>query len=291
MGISLLHSPNYTIPLSAKCKKVCTIHDLTCFNYPQRRKFLHGLYFRKMIALSARYADAIISDSENTKADIVKYFPFAANKIRTVYPAFNPICERSGKDVDRDVPSRLGIPGGYFLFVGTMEPSKNLLRIVEAYDLFRESSTIGHSLVVVGKRGWGCKPVLDRINRSKYKSSILLLGYQPNETLGHLYRGAVALLYPSLYEGFGIPPLEAMASGTPVIASNASSVPEVVGDAALLIDPQDTHDIFERMRQLAEDKSLRSRLIGKGVERVKLFSWEKTVAETIEVYMHSSGSK
>ena len=282
--ISLLHSPNYSIPVLAQCKRVCTIHDLTSLNFPTRRKFWHGLYFRKMIAIAARFADFILSDSENTRQDIIQYFPRARYKIKTVYPACRPVFNlppETGSDLKF---ARLELGQGYFLFVSTIEPSKNLARLIEAFEMFRSKAHSNTNLVIVGKRGWNYHEVMSRIRKSEAVQGIKVLGYQEDDILVHLYKNALALIYPSLYEGFGMPPLEAMSVNTPVLASNASSIPEVVGDAALLFDPEDTNAMMLRMIEIYENNDLRRNLSAKGALRAQLFSWDMAAQETIAIY-------
>jgi glycosyltransferase involved in cell wall biosynthesis len=282
--IALIHSPNYSIPVFAHCKKVCTIHDLTCLNFPMRRKFWHGFYFRNMIGMSARYSDFLLSDSENTRQDILRYFPKAHNKIRTVYPACNYIFNSPPEAIPDSNYIQLGLEPGYFLFVSTIEPSKNLERLINAFEMFKLKTHSNTSMVIVGKTGWNYKNILNKIKTSAAARYIKTLGYQTNETLFHLYKNALALVYPSLYEGFGIPPLEAMSLNIPVLAANASSIPEVVGGAALLFDPTDTHEMMLRMIEIYENKDLRKELAARGSKRVKLFSWNKSAQEIIAIY-------
>jgi glycosyltransferase involved in cell wall biosynthesis len=282
-GISLLHSPNYSIPVLAACRKVCTIHDLTSLNFPGRRKFWHGAYFRKMISVSAHFADFIIADSNSTRDDMIRHFPDVRSKIRTVYPSCRPIFGLEKETQSEQTSALPGLESDYFLFVSTIEPSKNLERLIDAFEIFKTRTGARTRLAIVGKMGWNYRETIAKIEKSPVTQDIKLLGYQDNQTLIALYRNALALIYPSLYEGFGIPPLEAMSVNTPVLASSASSIPEVVGDAALLFDPKDTNEIAHRMLQVYEDKELRKRLSDLGAQRARLFSWDRTARETIAI--------
>jgi glycosyltransferase involved in cell wall biosynthesis len=289
-SIHLLHSPNYSIPLRASCKKVCTIHDLTSFLYPKRRKLIHGWFFRKMIRLSINHADMLISVSENTKKDIKDIFKKTV-EIKTIYQGFNSI---QYSDVQKSSPPAAPIDAliknKYFLFVSTLEPSKNINRLIQSFMSFNNKNGNGYKLYLVGKLGWGYQDFLAEVNKPE-NDNIRYLGYQTNEQLYHLYKNALAFVYPSLYEGFGIPPLEAMACGLPVLFSNASSLPEVVEDAALLFDPCSKSEISDSMDTIANNPELRKTLIAKGYKQCSKFSWDKAAGEVLSAYYQILGVK
>jgi glycosyltransferase involved in cell wall biosynthesis len=280
-NIDLFHAPNYSIPLRASCKKVCTIHDLTCYLFPRRRKMIHGWYFRKMIHYSVRHADAIITVSDNTRKDIEKVFKKKFSHIQTVYQgvtmpqAHTPLNET-------DYGQQLRTP--YFLFVSTIEPSKNVERLIRVFSDFVKEYRNFH-LYVAGKPGWGYKRIIQIIHEPETGNNIHYLGYQTNEQLANLYANAFAFIYPSLYEGFGIPPLEAMASGTPVLCSYTSSLPEVIGDAALTFNPYNDNEILRAMQTIVENEPVRNSLINKGKQQIRKFSWERSAKETLQIYL------
>lgn len=282
LKIDILHSPNYTIPLFAQCKKVCTIHDLTSYIFPNRRKKIHGCFFRLMIKLSVYNADCIISVSENTKKDIQRIFKKIKTPVECVYQGFSSSYSRDDKSI---IPTKNMIANKpYFLFVSTIEPSKNVERMVDAFISFNNSCDKKYSLCISGKLGWGYKNVLEKIEDESKNQSIEYRGYVKDNELVELYRDAFAFIYPSLYEGFGIPPLEAMACGVPVLCSNNSSLPEVVADAALTFDPYSTEEIESAMKKISDNNQLRDELINRGYAQCKKFSWNDTAAKVTSIY-------
>jgi glycosyltransferase involved in cell wall biosynthesis len=234
--------------------------------------------------VSARKASKIIAISENTKKDIIDYFGIDEEKIRVIYLGvdrqFSP-----QPDMDEvGVLSKYNLPSGYILSVGTLEPRKNLIRLINAYKMVASSGEPVPKLVIVGGQGWGDEELGKVVRESGLIDLVILTGYVPDEDLPALYRNTTVFVYPSLYEGFGLPPLEAMACGTPVITSNVSSLPEVVGDAAILIDPYNTTEIAQAIASVLKDKELRERLRMNGLARSNLFSWDKTARETLKLY-------
>ena len=214
-------------------------------------------------------SDAIIVDSQSTQKDVSTFFSIPENKINVVHLA-SDMKPRNGY-----LPSKYGIKGDYLLFVGTVEPRKNLLRLIEAFNQLDPKL----KLVIVGVSGWDNKAVYKTKN-----PNIIFTGYVPEKDLPIFYGNARLLVYPSLYEGFGIPILEAMHCGCPVITSNISSMPEVAGDAALLVDPYSVEEIKRAVQRLLGDVKLRKKLIDNGYRQASRFSWEKTANETIKVY-------
>lgn len=282
--ISLLHSPNYTVPIFASCKKVCTIHDLTSYIFPNRRKKIHGWFFRSMIKLSVYNADYLIAVSKNTRKDILNIFKGISAPVECVYQGFSSIYSQRVKSNTAILKTSVKSP--YFLFVSTIEPSKNVERLIDAFCAFNNSAAIRFSLCLSGKLGWGYADVLQKIKNESEKHSIEYIGYVKDEELVSLYSNAFAFIYPSLYEGFGIPPLEAMACGVPVLCSNNSSLPEVVGDAAITFDPYSVEEIESAMTQLSKNQQLRVELINKGYEQCKKFSWNQNAVKSFAIYQN-----
>lgn len=280
--IDLLHSPNYTIPIFAKCKKVCTIHDLTSYIFPKRRKKIHGSFFRLMIKLSVFKADCIVAVSENTKKDILRIFKGLRTDVECIYQGFSSIYSTDG--ISKELNEKSGVKTPYFLFVSTIEPSKNVERLIDAFCSFSSKAEKKFSLYLSGKLGWGYATVLQKIKTESENHLVEYVGYIKDDELVDLYRHAFAFIYPSLYEGFGIPPLEAMACGVPVLCSNNSSLPEVVGDAAITFDPYCIEEIESAMKQISMDLKLRGELINRGYSQCKRFSWNTTALKTFSIY-------
>lgn len=284
-SVDLFHSTDGLCLAQKKGKRIVTIFDLSPILFPRYHPLRRVMVYKVLLAYSARRADRVIVISENTKRDVMRHLDIPEEKI-AVTPlaagaAFRPIREAHV----RLVLQRHGlIYRHYWLCVGAMEPRKNLVHLVTAYELLRRRVPISMPLVLVGGTGWRNREIHRKIVASSWCQDIRLLGYVPEEELAALYGGAFAFLYPSLYEGFGLPPLEAMACGTPVITSNVSSLPEVVSDAAIMVEPYDVDKLAETMYEVLNDEELRQKMSKKGLERAKMFSWEKTTSRTLQVY-------
>jgi len=287
LKIDLLHSIHYTIPLFAGCKVVVTFHDMTFFLYPKKHIFIKRIFFKLFIYISSWRANRLIAVSESTKKDIIKFLG-ASNKIDVVYEAvdskYYPFKNESMTSM---IMRKYGIFNKFILYVGTLEPRKNIVRLIQAYYNLIIKNNLTHQLVIVGKKGWYYQEIFNianKLNLNKNEQKIIFAGYVPEKELPFLYNAADLFLYPSLYEGFGIPPLEALACGVPVISSNVSSLPEVVGDAGMLIDPYNIQDIYQALHKLLNDDKLKKELKYKGLKRAQEFSSEKLANETIKVY-------
>ncbi|MDQ3018275.1 MAG: glycosyltransferase family 4 protein, partial [bacterium] len=226
-------------------------------------------------------ADGIIAVSEHTKAALIDVLQVSEHKITVAPLGVDQELFRPHLEIDqlRHVRNVYGLPGEFMLYVGTMEPRKNLLRIIEAF----EQANTSASLVLAGKWGWKYSAIIKRIEQSPKKSMIKYLGYIPAADKPYLMKLARVFVWPSLYEGFGLPPLEAMAVGTPVLTSNVTSLPEVVGDAALMVNPYNVKDIASAMELLCKSETVRDHYIAKGIERARNFTWDKTAAQLEEV--------
>ena len=287
--VEILHVPAFAPPLAKPCKVVVTVHDIIGMIFPNQLGWPSRFYWGKWLPSAVKRADALIADSENTKKDLIKYLSIPESKIRVIYPSghegFSP---RPDSRALKEIHERIGIKEKYFLAVGTLEPRKNLIRVIEAFAKFVEAKKRSsvYQLVVVGATDFAHGKFLQTLlEKCSVKADHLLLtGYLEQKDLNLLYSGAEGFVFPSLYEGFGIPILEAMASGTPVLISRSSSLPEVAGDSAFYVDPNDTQSITEGMQALVDDPGLRRELIQKGFERIKRFSWRDTASKTFEVY-------
>ncbi len=276
----LLFVPAHVLPIVHPRRSVVTVHDLGYLYYPQTYRLLDRIYLDLSTRYNARAASRLIAVSSATKRDLVERYDVPPGKITVVHSGRD---ESLGPVEDRGlieaVKERYGIHGEYILHVGTLHPRKNLGRLIEAYSLLQETTR----LVIAGKRGWLYEGIFRQVEALGLTGKVLFPGYVDQSDLPALLSGASLFVLPSLYEGFGFPVLEAMACGTPVICSFVSSLPEVTGDAALLIDPRDVESLAEAMRRLLEDEELRADLVKHGFQQVNRFSWEKCARETLAV--------
>lgn len=274
--LDLIHSVNNVSPVLAGARSVVTVHDITFRKFPRERfKREKTLYYKVLVPLALRRADKIISVSNNTAKDIASAYFIPKNRIRCVY---NGVDDSFGKDSERtfDLP--------YILFVGSVEPVKNLLRVIEAYGSISSRLPSEHILVVAGPEDWGSSGAAELAHSLGIEKNVVFTGEVSDKEIQGLYKHADLFVFPSLYEGFGLPVLEAMTCGTPVITSNTSSLPEVAGDAAVLIDPCDVEKIAGAMLRVLKDGDLRRELSLKGKERAKSFTWDRCARETLKVY-------
>lgn len=263
---------------------IITVHDIAFIRFPhlfnRTRRIYKKFIFEKLI----NKADIIITPSNSTKKDIKRYCGIDDKKIRVViYGVEKRFCPISKSKVE-DYRSRNNLPSRMILSVGTLEPRKNIVTLIKAFAKLREKGLTDYKLVVAGSKGWLYKEIFHEIRTSGLQEEVLFLGNVADEDLPKLYNCADLFVYPSLYEGFGLPPLEAMACGVPVITSNTSSLPEVVGEAGIMVDPTDTNSLCEKMCHVLEDSKLRSYMKNNGLERAKLFSWRKTAKQILKIY-------
>jgi glycosyltransferase involved in cell wall biosynthesis len=281
--MDIFHSTNFVSPYQKRGKSVITIHDLGFMISPQEWPNRHvQTYFRKWVPLCAENADLLIADSQNTRKDIIKLLEIPEEKIRVIYIGIDEIYQ-PGKHKNKPLSLLKKLPRKYILFTGTLEPRKNLTRLIQSFSLFKKEGG-KEKLVIVGEKGWSYESIFEAVEKLNLEKEVIFAGYLPQEDLASAYQGASLFLFPSLYEGFGLPPLEAMASGVPVVASRTSSLPEVLGEAAILVDPYNIEEIAQAMKNVLRDEDLRLSLIEKGLARAKLFSWEKAARKTLEVY-------
>ena len=283
--VDIVHWPNYLFLPGVNGKQIVTICDLTFLMFPDQHPWFRAKGLAWAVRRSVAEADAVMVISECTKRDAMKYLSVPESKIRLTYCGTSSRFQPISSEQRSSVLKKYELPtDGYLLNVGNIEPRKNLVRLVEAYALLKKRTTCQFPLVLAGGAGWKNSEVYKRIEDMAMADAIRLIGYVPDEDLPAVMSGATLFLYPSLYEGFGLPPLEAMACGTPVVASNTSSLPEVVGDAALTVDPYDVEGLAKAMEQLLNDEELRNEMRTRGLARAKLFSWERTARETLKVY-------
>ena len=281
---NLCHFTNALAPLWQPVPYVLTIHDASLFVYGNYHPRARHLTMRLTLPLVARRAAAVITVSEHSRNDLIRVLSLQPEKIHVVYEAaadeFRPVEDRQALDALRH---KYSLPEKFVLYVGTLEPRKNLLRLVRALKQLREQGWTYH-LVLAGPMGWMMETFDREVHDMGLQDAVHYLGYVPSEDLPALYSLATVFGFPSLYEGFGLPPLEAMACGTPVLTSNRSSLAEICGDAAYLVDPQSEEDITAGLCALLSDEELRRKLRARGLERVARFSWQRAARETSEVY-------
>ncbi|MFO7600899.1 MAG: glycosyltransferase family 1 protein [Candidatus Desulfacyla sp.] len=278
--IDLFWGPRHHLPLllSPKIGTVLTVHDIVFRRYPGTMALPNLLVERLLMKRSLKRSDAVITDTHATADDIKGQFEVDPEKI---FPIYLGSPKLPGK-ADRENGPGTDLPSRFFLFVGTLDPRKNLRRILEAFRLLGPARHDVH-LLIVGGEGWKSKDFLEVLSSRQLSSYVHLSGYVAFDLLASYYEKAMCLVFPSLYEGFGLPILEAMSCGTPVITSNVSSMKEVAGDAALLIDPLDIQELTGAMKRVLTDESLRRRLSMKGLKRVNSFTWERCAQETLSV--------
>jgi glycosyltransferase involved in cell wall biosynthesis len=283
-NLAIVHDPTGCAPLMLTgARRVATIHDVIPYIYPQTSSQLDWLIYRFWLPLAVRHLDAIITDSTCSKNDILRYLPVSPERVVVIPIAANSSYRVMESAAYTPTLARYGVDFPYILYVGSLEARKNLTRLLEAYHSLRNWSTQWR-LVVVGARKWKFSPIFETVQRLGLEAHVHFTGYIEEADLPAFYNGADLLVFPSLYEGFGLPVLEAMACGTPVVTATASSLPEVAGDAAILVDPYDSAAIADGMRRVLENPELAATLRELGLARAQQFSWERTARETIAVY-------
>lgn len=282
----LFHAPHYVLPALTPCRSIVTIHDCIHLMFPQYLPYRHAqIYARAALWNAASRASRILTVSEASKLDILRFCRIPEDRVTVIY---NAIDERftvkpPPEEIVR-VRERYQLQGRFIMYSGNVKPHKNLERLIEAFMLLRQDGLKDLKLLITGSEISRYATLRHAVHRYNLHKHVRFLGYQSEDTLAVLYRLAAVFVFPSLYEGFGLPPLEAMASGTPVVVSNVSSLPEVVGDAGILINPYDTAEIADGIRRVLADSSLAAELSAKGLTRAQTFSWEASVKRVHKIY-------
>jgi len=280
--ITVVHSFHYSFPIFSSAKRIVTIPDMTLFKFPEFHIKTYVYYYRFFIWLSTIFSNKIVTISNSSKADISSKFKIRKNGISVTYPSHDLPDKSSITQNEIDcAKKKFKICNEYFLYIGTIEPRKNLERLIYAFEKFVNENK-NFQLIIVGKKGWHFRKLLKLLEG--YRKNIILTGYIPKREKAILLAGANFFVYPSIYEGFGIPVLEAFSYGIPTITSNTSSLIEITNNSALLIDPLNIDEIYSAMKRISSDKLLYNSLKQKSVEQAKKFTWDKTAKETIEVY-------
>jgi len=285
--LDLFHSPDYVLPPLRTGKRILTIHDLSFLRYPEGAHPRLRWYLTQAVPRSIGQADLVLAPSQNTKRDLIELLGVEAGRVEVLYEGveerFHPLDEESLAPVR----GRYGLDFPFILTVGTLEPRKNHVGLLQAYSLLKGRHP--HRLVIAGGKGWLYEGIFQEVERLSLEERVFFLGYVPEEDLLALYNLADLFVFPSFYEGFGLPPLEAMACGTPVVTSNTSSLPEVVGDGALLVPPQEIEALAEAMEKALRDPSLWEELRSKGLERARRFSWSGAAKRLLAIYEQVGG--
>ncbi|MDP1845592.1 MAG: glycosyltransferase family 1 protein [Candidatus Moranbacteria bacterium] len=278
--VDLLFVPAHTVPLIHPKKTFVTIHGLEYEFCPKAYSFWQRFYMRRVIKNSCKWAKRIIAVSENTKKDLMKLYKVSEEKIKVIYEGVGDIelKAQSSKFKATAQNSKL-LDNRYLLFVGRLEKRKNIQGIIEAFEILKDKHNISHKLYLIGKYGYGKENIKNKIANSKYKEDIILTGYVNDEDKLGLLKKADVFLFPTFYEGFGLPILEAQSVGIPVVTSNISSMPEIAGDSAVLVDPNSPDEIAEAAYKLISNESYKNDIIEKGYNNTKRFSWEKCAKE------------
>jgi glycosyltransferase involved in cell wall biosynthesis len=290
-GVTLFHAPHYVLPPLVRCRSVVTIHDVIHLMFPQYLPNRVAFSYAKWsITQAAQRATRVMTVSESSKRDILRFVDTEPDKIDVIYNAYDErfAMEPREEDVVR-VRERYQLTDEFVLYAGNVKPHKNLERLIDAFALVRKRGLDHLKLVLIGDEISKYTALRRAVHQHQLHKYVRFLGYLPEETLAVMYRLAGVFVFPSLYEGFGLPPLEAMASGTPVVTSNVSSLPEVAGDAAVLVDPYDPQAIADGIYRVLTDEKLRRALIHRGIARAGQFSWEQSVRRVRQIYGEVSG--
>lgn len=282
-ALDAVHSPHYTMPVLAGCAKVVTFHDMTFFLHPEAHLYYKLIFFRGMIPISARRADALIAISQNTRRDIEQLLPIDASKVFTIPYGIAPIFRPRSVEEQQAALRKYDLPSQFILYVGNLEPRKNLPSLLRAFAQLAQRG-LPHALVLAGSRGWMDDELFATLRELNLGQRVFMPGYIPQAELPAVYSASSLFVYASRYEGFGLPVLEAMACGAPVITSNVASMPEIAGEAGVLVQPDNPAELTEAMVRVLTNRDLRERMSRQGVERAKLFSWERAAQETVRVY-------
>jgi glycosyltransferase involved in cell wall biosynthesis len=278
---------NFELPIRKVCRYVVTIHDLVPLFFPELVPKKHLLFFKLFMKRAAQTADLIMTDSEHSKQDIVQHLSVPAEKIRVIYLGYEPLRPNAADPQKcQGILTHYGITQPYLLFVGVIEPKKNLERLVEAFALLRQDSSLGKAfqLVIAGGKGWFYETLYQKVHKLRLEDHVIFTGFVPDEDLPALYTGAEVFVFPSIYEGFGLPVVEAMAYGVPVVTSNVSSLPELAGNAGMLIDPNHPEAICEGLTEVLVNPQKQAQMKQAGLLQAQQFSWQRTAEETYKVY-------
>ena len=291
---NIYHFFNFVSPAISRNKKVIiTIHDMVYKVMPETVNAKTLYLLNRDLERSIQRADAIITVSEHSKSDLMKYHQVEANKISIVNPGIDYSFFERGQNIDEEMKKRMcekyGLPRKYILYLGTLEPRKNIGCIIDAYELLPEKTKSEYKLVIAGRVGWKANAILEKIKNTPSADNLIRVGYVDEEDKPYIYGMSSVFVFPSLYEGFGMPVVEAMACGTAVVTANNSSLPEAGGEAALYSDARDAKGIAENLLHVLLDKTVRDERVAKGIQHAQKFSWKTSAERTMSVYQNLLG--
>jgi glycosyltransferase involved in cell wall biosynthesis len=289
--VDLLHAMAFVGPLVASCPFVVTIYDLSFYRYPQAFRPWNRWYLGIFTARSARRARRVITISESTKRDVVNMLGVPPDRVDVVYGGVDEVFRPLPAAETAHFRSERALPDRFILFLGTLEPRKNVQKLIRAYDQWRQVEPDVPRLVVAGGKGWYYDHIFAEVERLGLTGDVIFPGYVIPQELPWWYNAADLFVYPSRFEGFGLPVLEAMACGTPVVTTNVASLPEVASDAALLVSPDDEAQLVEAMRRALSEVSLRQEMVTKGRAHAADFTWTRTARQTLETYDRALGEE
>lgn len=283
-GANLLHSPHYTVPLRLPIPTVVTFHDMTFFTHPHLHTLPKRLFFPWMMRRSAKKTNYLIADSENTRRDAIRLLSIPPEKIETVHLGYEDIFRPlDNPELLAATRQKYRLPEKFLLYTGAIEPRKNVSLLLTVFEQLAQRG-LEQDLVLAGNLGWMYESVLSQIEGMAARKRVHRLGHVAYTELPPIYNLADVFVYPSIYEGFGLPPLEAMACGVPVITSNISSMPEFVGNAGILVPPDDETALMQAIERVLQDASLRRRLAVEGPRQASHFTWQHTAQKTLRIY-------
>jgi glycosyltransferase involved in cell wall biosynthesis len=288
-GADLLHALGFVSPFAWRGPTVVTVYDLSFLRFPHLFNRGNRAYLGTFTPPSLRRADRVITISEHTRQDVVELCGVAPDRVTPILLATDERFKPASPEVATAFREEKGLPDRFVLYLGTLEPRKNVELLVRAYAALRAEGSVDHVLVLAGARGWQYEPIFQLVQELDLEEHVRFPGFVPVNEQALWYSSAAVFAFPSVYEGFGLPLLEAMACGTPVVASRISSLPEVVGDAGVLVDPSDVAGLCSAMRDLLEDDQRRAALSVAGLARARTFSWARMAAETVQVYREVLG--
>lgn len=283
--VDLLHCPKSAVPCFSPCPTVVTLHDLIPIKHPETEKFAARIYWRLQIPIAARRSSFIITDSEHARGEILADFKVKPEKVRALMLGFDPaMLNPRDAQVGAGIRGKYGLPDDYILYVGTIQPRKNINTLIEAFSILKKRRDFTGKLVIVGRKGWLYDSLFARIRALALEEEVIFTGFVPDEELPFIYDGAALFVYLSLFEGFGLPPLEAMACGVPVITSNTTSLPEVVGNAGITVPPMAVDQVAEALSNVLASPETARAMREQGLVRARSFSWDKAARETLDIY-------
>lgn len=283
--LDLFHSPDFVLPPVLRARTVLTVHDLSFLRVPQYAHPVLRAYLERVVPRSVRRADLILADSENTRRDVMELLSVPGERVRVIYPGVEARFRRvTDPAVLAAVRARYGLERPFILGLGTLEPRKNWPGLIEAYGRLVRRARVPHDLVIVGGKGWLYEPIFQKVEELGLGQRVRFAGHARDEDLPALYSLAACLAYPSFYEGFGIPVIEAMACGTPVVTAPISSLPEAGGEAALYAEPGDADALADALERAIGDEALRGRLRQAGQVQASRFTWQGAAAQLLAAY-------